>query len=335
MSITFGRPSLDIIIERQKRDRVTQIVTTGLLRSSPLLQLLPFLSDVQASARSRRITYSYTRQNNERVAQVRDWNTDYRPAYSGKGTEHTAVLRPIGDAFEIDRAFGDADPEYIDEELVKMSHAISSKFADLFINGDSAANSIEFDGLAKVANKESGLSLTMGTGSSADMLTFRQNLARISKAVRTMKTLGLEPVVLGNADSLASLELGGDVLGYGEKKADYYGQNQVSSLAGAPLIDVGMTTALEDKGGAATGTYDTKGAEIIPTVGGTTDLYVVGLSATRGVCGLTLNGNGASPVQYQTSERDAGAIRRYEMELIAGVAILDDRAVVHFEDVRL
>ncbi|MFC6591682.1 major capsid protein [Deinococcus lacus] len=333
----FGRPSLEQVVERQKRSSTTRFITRTLLRASPLLQLMPFVDDVQASSRQRRISYGYTRRNVARVGQLRDYNTDYAPKFAGGETDHTAILRPIGDSFELDRVFGDADPEYVEQQVGAMAPAVASKLADLIINGDSASNALEIDGLSKMltgtSQVKTGLTLSLGDGGTAAQLAFRKNVAQISSAVRTMTSMGLRPVVLGNADIIASLELGGDVLGYGDRTTDYFGVAQVSTIGRAALIDVGMTTVHGTTAPETPNEVPVESVEIIPTVDGVTDLYVVGFSSVNGVTGLTLNGNGTSPVNYATNPKDAGAIRRYEVELVAGVAVLDERAVIKFEDV--
>lgn len=121
----FSRPQLDTILEHQNATAVTRYVTQQILRASPLLQLMPFDDTVQANARARTLTYSYKRRRVARVAQLREFNTDYKPAYAQGEDEAMSYLRPIGDAFEIDRVFGDADPTFVDEQIQAMAPAIT------------------------------------------------------------------------------------------------------------------------------------------------------------------------------------------------------------------
>lgn len=342
----FGRPSLDSILERQRRNNVTRYVAQTLLRASPLLQLMPFIDEVVANTRQRRIQYGYTRKTVARVGQLRDYNTDYAPKMSGGETDHTAILRPIGDAFEVDRVFGDADPAYVEEQVTAMAPAVASRLADLVINGDSTASALEPDGLSKILTGtgqiKTGLTLSAGDGGTAAQLAMRKNIAQVSAEVRKLRSMGLNPVILGNADIISSIELMGDVLGYGQRTPDYFGVAQVSTISGAPLIDIGMTTVhgtAVTTGGVTS--YPVESREIIPTVTGATgtppvtDLYVVGFGSTNGVTGLTLGGTGTSPVSYNTNPKDAGVLRRHEVELVAGIAVLDERAAVKFDDVVL
>lgn len=333
----FGRPQLQTILDRQNQSNANKYITLQLLRASALLQLMTWDSSAVANGRQKTLTYNYTRREVARVGQLRDFNTDYAPAYSGGESPQTAVLRPIGDAFEIDRVFGDADPDYVDEQVSAMAPAVTSRLADMIINGDNTANAREITGLSKMltgtAQVKTGLNLTLdGT---TTQIGLRRNVARISAEVRRLVALGLKPVILGNADVIAALELGGDVLGFSARTQDAFGSFSLPTIAGAPLLDVGMTTIFGTPAAATPTIYPVESAEIIPTVGGTTtDLYIVGMSSINGLTGVTLDGsNGTSPVNYRTNATDAGVVRRYEVEVVAGVALLDERAAVKFDDV--
>lgn len=341
----FGRPSLQTILDRQNASATIRYVAQQILRASPLLQLMPFDDSTVANARQRSVTYSYKRRRVARVAQLREFNTDYKPGFSKGEEDAMSYLRPIGDAFEIDRVFGDADPEYVDEQIQAMAPAITSKFCDLGINGDRGTSTLEFDGLNAITEDiggtavVSGLSLAAGDGGTAASLALRQNLAKLNAAIRAMRSLNLTPVVLANADTITALELAADVYGQRREVGSFYdAAPAVTTISGAALVDVGVTNVLNaaDVATPPADGYRVEAAEIIPTVAGVTDLYVVGMSRVNGLTGVTLNGQaGTTPVRYSTNPTDAGALRRYELEIVAGIALLDERAAVKFSDVTL
>lgn len=332
MGLFPGRPAIDVILERQNASARARFIAQEIQRASPLMQILEFDDSTVPNARARRITFPYTRRNTARVAQLRNWYTDYAPQFIRGETNAEAVLRPIGDAFEIDRVFGDADPDYVQENITGMAPGIASLFADLAINGDNAADGREFNGLSKILDgtpqeiNGSGMNFAMGQTDG----NLREYVGAIRRQIMAMRALGLQPVVLGNADLSHRLAMAGEQLGYVTTGPDQFGVNQIVSIAGAPIVDAGMTNTLS-------GT-NVVGSEIIPTTaGGLTDLYILGVSRQNGFTGLTLAGGQGrpEPIQYRTASTDSGVLRRFEAEIVGGVALLDERAAVVYRDIRV
>jgi hypothetical protein len=338
----FGRPQLQDMLDRQAASNITKFVAQRLLRASTLLQLLPFDDTAQVNPRTRMITYPYKRSNVQRVAQLRDYNTDYKPAFSGGETEHIEHLRPIGDAFEIDRVFGDADPTFEEEQVDAMAPAIAAKVADLAINGDRDANPLEPNGLSKILEAagrvETGLTLAAGDWGTAAQLAARRNLTRITAEIRRIRGLGLNPVVLVNADAMTQLETLAAMFNAARQTDDAFGITTLTTIDGAPIVDVGVTNAFNaaDVTTPPADGYRVENPDIIPTVTGVTDIYVVGMSRLNGFTGVTVNGKtGTAPVRYATQRTDAGVLRRTELEVVCGFALLDERAAIKFSDVAL
>lgn len=329
MGLIAGRPTLDVILERQNSTNRARFITSRLQRASQLLQLLEFDDTTIPNARARRLVFNYTRKQVQRVAQLRNWYQDYAAQYT-TDTDASAVLRPMGDAFEIDRVFGDADPEYVQEQIDAMAPGIGSLFADLSINGDTTADGREFDGLSTIlegtAQELSGTGMSLARGVSDGDL--RETLGAVQKRVRRLRGMGLTPVILGNEDATHRFTMAAGQLNFIERRPDQFGAD-INTFAGAYILDVGVTNA---KSGNTV-----VGQEIIPTVGGLTDLYVVGISRTNGFTGLTLAGGQGrpEPVQYRTANTDSGVVRRFEAEVVGGVALLDEQAAVVFRDVRV
>lgn len=330
MGLIAGRPTIDVILDRQNASNRARFIAQRLQRASQLLQLLEFDDTTIPNARARRLVFNYTRKQVQRVAQLRNWYQDYAPQYT-IDTDASAVLRPIGDAFEIDRVFGDADPDYVQEQIDAMAPGIGSLFADLAINGDNTADGREFTGLSKLlegtAQELSGTGMSFARGTSDGDL--RETLGAVQKRIRRLRGMGLTPIVLGNEDLTHRFTLAAGQLGFIERRPDQFGAD-IQTFAGAYLIDVGVTNAKDAQNNVV-------GQEIIPTVGGLTDLYVIGISRTNGFTGLTLAGGQGrpEPVQYRTANTDSGVVRRFEAEVVGGVALLDEAAAVVFRDVRV
>lgn len=333
----FGRPVL-LDVQKQAGLATGTLVATSVLRASALMQAMTW--DTSDS-----LTKIYNRTRIARVGQVRDLNSDFAPKFAGGDVEVPTKLAILGDSFEYDRVLGNVDTAKIEAQIEAMGPAVANKFSDLMINGSRTANALEFDGLSAVAEAiggnavQTGLDLTLGdTGNN---LAFRRNYARVVKAVRQMVAMGLKPVVIGNTDALGAFDLAAELVAANTIQ-DYYNRQTLTTIAGgALLLDAGMAnvynpaTTVDSLGRTV---YEVLQEEVIPSdtaAGVVTDLYVVGLGL-NGVTGLTLDGyNGRSPARFRTSADAPGAVRRAEVELVAGLAVVDERAVVKFSDVKV
>lgn len=333
----FGRPIL-LDIQARVNDPANEMVAETILRSSALLQLLSWDT-------TREMTKTYERRRVARVGQLRALNTDYAPKFAGGTTELTTKLAIMGDSYEWDRVIGAISPAAVDEQVNAMAPGVGNRYSDLLINGKRSANALEFDGLSTIAEDIGGEAIVTGldltVSDSGNNLKFRQNYAKLTKAIRRMVALGLRPVVIGNTDVQNAVDVAGDILPASRTVADYFDSQTITTLAnGAALLDSGManvygTPTTDDQGRQV---YPVEQREVIPSdtsAGVVTDIYVIGLGA-NGVVGLTLDGFDArSPVNFQTARTDAGAIRRAEVEIVAGVAVKDERAVVKFSDAKV
>lgn len=331
----FGRPQL-ADIQARVQSSTAAYVTQAILRASPLMQMLTWDT-------TRDLYKVYKRQQLTRVAQTRALNTDYAPKWAGGTTQVTANLAIIGDAAEWDRVLGAVDAAQIEAQINAMAPGIANRFSDFVINGDRAANPNEPDGLSKMAEAigeaagavVTGVDLTVSdTGNN---LAFKRQLAKVTEAVRRMQALGLRPAIIGNSSLASAIDLAGNVLTSNRQATDYFGNVSINTIAGAPIIDAGMANVYGVPTADALGrqVYPVTQQEVIPTADGVTDFYVVGIGV-NGVTGLTLDGFDArSPVRFQTARTDAGAIRRAEMEVVAGLALVDERAVVKFSDAKV
>lgn len=343
MPLIQGRPTIDRILERANAPQGARFIAQRLQRVSPLLQLLEFDNSVIPNGRSGRIVFPYSRGTVARVAQLRAYYSDYVPQHTTGRQDVTAILRPMGDAFEIDRVFARADAEYVEEQIDGMAPGINNLFCDLSVNGDPAQNALEFEGLSSIlegtAQEMSGTGMNFSATVAATAEGengLRENVGAIRREVVRMRGLGLTPIILSNEQAMHRLSMVGERLGFLTRTPDMFGTNEIDRIAGAYMIDAGEVQRVTGPAAAGTGIVPTVTAEVIPVVGGLTDIYIVGISRTNGFCGVTLDSaGGTDPIRYETARTDAGVLRRFEAEFVGGVALLDERAAVVFRDVRV
>lgn len=332
----FGRPVL-LDMQRRLNDPGNYIAAEKILRESLLMQLLTWKPVAS-------LTNTYKRTQITRVGQLRALNTDFAPKFAGGESTITTELGILGDSYEWDRILGVISREEVQAQVDAMPKAISNRFSDLMVNGNRIGNALEFNGFDAVATATGGDSiqanLDLTIPSDGNTLAFRRNLARIQRVVGQMVALGWRPVIIGNADVQTAINLGGDLVPAARTVSDYFNSRPVNVVAGAPLIDAGTANVYGTPVNDALGrpVYPVTQEDVIPsdfTTGIVTDIYVVGIGA-GGLQGAVLGGmNGTSPVRFETQKDDAGAIRRIEMEMAAGLHVEDERAVVKFEDVKV
>lgn len=346
MGLYKGRPTLDVILARNSASQGARFITRQIQRVSTLLQILEFDNSTIPNGRSGRLVFNYERGQVARVAQLRQYYTDYQAQFANLvKTPASAILRPMGDAFEIDRVLGQADSDYVQEQIDGMAPGIKNLFTDLAINGDDASNPLEFKGLSKIltgtAQEIDGSAMDFSASAAVaaggdPFKVQREMLGAMRREVKKLQGLGLTPIWMCNDDAQFRLEMLGEQMGFKSMMPDQFGNNSITTVSGVPIVDSGVVLRKTGAADATTGLYPTANAEVIPTVNGKTDIYLVGISRVNGFCGVTINSRGGTdPVTYRTANDDSGVLRRFEAELVAGVALLDERAAVVFRGVKV
>ncbi len=141
---------------RLSNDLLVRGVIETIVKEAPVLQYLPFMEVTSTSIR-------YTRENVMPAASFYapgDTWTEATPTF----TNATAALAIIGGDADVDNFLQAtyADANDIEAEVIaSRSKAVAHKFADTFLNGDTATDAKSFDGLHKLI--PSGQTLPMGT----------------------------------------------------------------------------------------------------------------------------------------------------------------------------
>lgn len=131
-------------------DKVAAQIIDIFVRESEILELLPFDNAVSPSGGST-LVYGYVQEKVPSTAAFRAIGSEYTPNEATLRNLSVA-LKIFGGSFEIDRVLRSIEAQY-----ENMNHQIQSKikaavslFHDTMINGDTATNPLEFDGLDKM-----------------------------------------------------------------------------------------------------------------------------------------------------------------------------------------
>lgn len=263
------------------------------------------------------LTYGYRRLITQATADTRAINSEYTP--QNVTTQHyTTELAVLGGAFEIDRVIAKLGPAASGGVALNIAQKVKStnaKFADLVINGDTAADANGFDGLDKALT---GSSTEMNAGTVTDWTDFDTNARAEHKALDLIDEFlslldGAPTVIVGNARALARVRAA-------VRRAGMYTKNPVEGLVGTdgrPIERESYGNILFSDAGAKAGSNN----PIIPienrTVStaqtGLTDLYAyrVGLDGFHGVS--TVGGQLAQT--WLPDFSTAGAVKKGEVEL--------------------
>lgn len=279
-------------------------------KSNFLWEALTFDDVVSPTGGGATLTYAYTRLLTQPTAAFRQINHEYTPQEVER-QRCTADLAVFGGAFEIDRIIANMGG-IVDEVQLQTQQKIkaaSALFNDTVINGDSALGTFAFDGLEK-ALKGSSTEIN-ATGQAIDLSTSDKVTENAVKFLDQLDEFlsaldGRPGALMGNSKLINKIKAVARRTSMYTETADAFGR-QVSTYDGIPLIDLG----------AKAGTYE----DVVSTkVGdGTTSLYAVrfGLDGFHAISMA-----GQPPVKaYLPDYKTAGAVKRGEVEMVAGVAL--------------
>lgn len=130
--------------------KVDQMVIDEFRRESKLLDMMVFDNAVSPGTGGSTMTYGYMQLLTPSVANGRAINSEYVAGEALK-SKKSADLKIFGGAFEVDRVLEDtAAQSEIAFQLKQKIKAAANKFHYDFINGDSATNPLDFDGINKL-----------------------------------------------------------------------------------------------------------------------------------------------------------------------------------------
>lgn len=298
----------------QARLNVTDDLQRGIIdefaKNNYLLDHLTFHDCVSPVGGGGTLTYAYTRLITQPTAAFRKVNAEYTPSEVKKQRE-TVDLKVFGGAFEIDRVIQDMGG-IVNEVQLQASQKVKAALAlfnDKVINGDSAANEDEFDGLNVMltgTNTEQTCSIDLSSSAAvtSNYMAFMDELDEFLSMLN-----GRPDALMMNSKMAAKLRAVARRAGMYQTTEDNWG-NQVESYGVIPFIDLGA------KAGS--------NADVIATNSGATDIYAVRFGMD-GFHGISLAGQ--APIKMWLPDfSTAGAVKKGEVEMVAAVALKDTRA---------
>lgn len=312
-------------------DKVDQQIVDMFRRSSLLLDRLTFDNAISPGTGGSTLVYGYTQLKTPSTAAVRAINSEYT-ADEAKREKKTTQAIIMGGAFEVDRVIQDTSGA-IDELVFQADEKIKATanfFTHCVINGTAAGTAAPgkttgtFDGLNKLlANSSTEYTATADLSTSANVTAnYNQFLDELDEFISGLD--GMPDMLLMNRKMLSKLRGIARRAGYYESTKDDFGR-VVETYNGIALMDAGeyydgnKTVDIVADTAAGSGTF------------GTSDIYAVkfGLDAFHGI-----SPTGTKVItSYMPDLTLPGAVKKGEVELVAGVALKNTLKAGHMKGI--
>lgn len=312
-------------------DKVDQQIVDMFRRSSLLLDRLTFDNAISPGTGGSTLVYGYTQLKTPSTAAVRAINSEYT-ANEAKREKKTTQAIIMGGAFEVDRVIQDTSGA-IDELVFQADEKIKATanfFTNCVINGTAAGTAAPgkttgtFDGLNKLlANSSTEYTATADLSTSANVTAnYNQFLDELDEFISGLD--GMPDMLLMNRKMLSKLRGIARRAGYYESAKDDFGR-VVETYNGIALMDAGefydgtKTVDIVADTAAGSGTF------------GTSDIYAVkfGLDAFHGI-----SPTGTKVItSYMPDLTLPGAVKKGEVELVAGVALKNTLKAGHMKGI--
>lgn len=309
-------------------DKVDQQVVDMFRRSSLLLDRLTFDNTISPGTGGSTLTYGYTQLKTPSTAAVRAINSEYT-ANEAKREKKTTQAIIMGGSFEVDRVIQDTSGA-IDELVFQADEKIKATanfFTNCAINGTQAAAGKAtgtFDGLNKLLHGSSTEYTATADLSTSENVTANYNkfLDELDEFISGLD--GMPDMLIMNRKMLSKLRGIARRAGYYESTKDDFGR-VVETYNGIALMDAGEY-------------YDgSKTVDIVADTAagasafGTSDIYAVkfGLDAFHGI-----SPTGTKVItSYMPDLTLPGAVKKGEVELVAGVALKNTLKAGHMKGI--
>lgn len=312
-------------------DKVDQQIVDMFRRSSLLLDRLTFDNAISPGTGGSTLTYGYTQLKTPSTAAIRAINSEYTANEAKREKKITQAII-MGGAFEVDRVIQDTSGA-IDELVFQADEKIKATanfFTHCVINGTTASSAGAgkatgtFDGLNKLLKGSSTeYTATADLSTSANVTAnYNQFLDELDEFISRLD--GMPDMLLMNRKMLSKLRGIARRAGYYESTKDDFGR-VVETYNGIALMDAG-----EYYDGANTVDIVADTAAGSDTFG-TSDIYAVkfGLDAFHGI-----SPTGTKVItSYMPDLTLPGAVKKGEVELVAGVALKNTLKAGHMKGI--
>ena len=307
----------------QAKLNVTDDLQAGIIdefaKSSFILNNIPFHDCVSPVGGGATLTYGYTRLITQPTADFRAINSEYTP-HEVQKQRYTTDLKVFGGAYEVDRIIagmgGIADEVAL--QAGQKVKAASALFSDTIINGDSATNPLVFDGLdVAVTGTDTEYNGDVIDLSTSDAVT--ANAVKFIDALdEWLGTMEGTDALLCNAKMAAKFRAIARRMGMYQVTMNNFGQ-KVEHYGNIPFVDLGAKAGSNDP--------------IVGITDGNTSIYAVkfGLDGFHAISMA-----GQAPVKTWLPDfSTAGAVKKGEVEMVAGCALKSTKAAGAFRNIKV
>ena len=310
-------------------DKVDQQVIDMFQRSSLLLDRMTFDNSISPGTGGSTLSYGYIQLKTPSTAAVRTINSEYTAGEAKREKKVTSAII-MGGSFEVDRVLQNTSGA-IDElafQAEQKIKATANYFHNLVINGQSGTGGTgyinnTFDGLKKLLNGTSNeitstVSLTTAAEMDDNCNAFLDELDAFLSVLD-----GTPSMLLMNRQMLARVRGCARRAGYYDRTKDDFGR-YVETYNGIPLMDAGKYY----NGSASVDVVETSSNA---SAAGKTAIYavVLGLDAFHGI-----SPTGTSVISsYMPDMTAPGAVKKGEVELVAGVALKNTLKAAVLKDI--
>ena len=309
----------------QAKLNVTDDLQLGIIdefaKSSFILNNIPFHDCVSPVGGGATLTYGYTRLVTQPLAEFRMVNGEYQ-THEVEKQRYTTDLKVFGGAYEVDRIIADMGG-LADEVALQASQkvkAASALFSDTIINGNSSTDALVFDGLDVAVT---GTDTEFVPKAAIDLSTSEAVTANATAFVDALdEWLGeLENVdaILCNSKMAAKFRAIARRMGMYQTTKNDFGQ-KVEMYGNIPFVDIGA-----------------KPGSNAPIIGinesGETSIYAVHFGLD-GFHAISMAGH--APVKTWLPDfSTAGAVKKGEVEMVAGCALKSTKAAGAFRKIKV
>ena len=309
----------------QAKLNVTDDLQLGIIdefaKSSYIMNNIPFHQCVSPVGGGATLTYGYTRLVTQPVAEFRSVNSEYN-THEVEKQRYTTDLKVFGGAFEVDRLIANMGG-IADEVALQSSQkvkAASALFSDTLINGNSSTDANVFDGLdVAVTGTDTEYIPTATIDLSTSDAVTANATAFVDQLDEWLGTMEGVSAILCNSKMAAKFRAVARRMGVYQLTKNDFGQ-AVEHYGDIPFVDLGAKAGSND-----------------PIVGidedGTTSIYAVKF----GMDGFhAISMNGEAPVKIWLPDfSTAGAVKKGEVEMVAGCALKSTKAAGVFRGIKV
>ena len=308
----------------QAKLNVTDDLQLGIIdefaKSSFILDNIPFDDCVSPVGGGATLTYGYTRLVTQPTAEFRSVNSEYSASEVEK-QRYTTDLKVFGGAFEVDRiiaGMGGIANEVTLQSSQKVK-AASALFSDTIINGNSSTNAKVFDGLdVAITGTDTEYNPSSPIDLSTSELVTTNATAFVDQLDEWLGTMDGVDAILCNSKMAAKFRAIARRMGMYQTTKNDFGQ-KVERYGDIPFVDLGAKAGSNDP--------------IVGISGGVTSIYAVRF----GIDGFhAISMAGQPPVKIWLPDfSTAGAVKRGEVEMVAGCALKSTKAAGAFRKIKV